>query len=133
MKDICEAFKMELPEDAYNHIQDYIFVKSYGSEAYGHRLYTWDEGERYLIRCRRCGGLILVQASEHRGLVDDDVYVDYFPVESEDEAELLNEKYNGWKIEGEFNGRYLMLTNGKATWAENKYSISHNSNECIGL
>lgn len=60
--------------------------------------------------------MILVQAYEHCGLIEDDVYIDYFPVESEDEVEHLNEKYNGWEIEGEFNGRYLMLANGKATW-----------------
>ena len=116
----CEAFELELSDAAMEHIKDFTIVKEYGSSAYGHPLHTWDRGERYLIRCNKCGGFILVQSSEYHGFGDDDDYVDYFPVENEDEAEMLNKKYDGFAIETEFTGRYLMKTNGRVSWSREK-------------
>ena len=118
MSNCCKAFNMKDENDALNHIRGYAVVKEYGSSANGHALHTWDAGERYLARCSKCGGLILVQESEFHGMEDDSYYTDYFPVASEEEAEQLNLKNDGFEIEREFVGRYLMKTNGWTRWSE---------------
>ena len=56
-----------------------------------------------------------MQSSEYHGPEDGD-YVDYFPVADESVADSLNEKYDGYAIEREFGGRYLMVTNGSPSW-----------------
>ena len=105
----CIAFDMKKPIEAYEHMS-LETVREYGRQAYGHLLYVWDEGERTLMRCRACGGYVLVQQSEYHGMEDDSYYLDYFPVESEEEADELNRKYSGEEIEEQFGDRYLMVT-----------------------
>jgi len=74
-----------------------------------HCLYTWDDGERYLIRCKKCGALFLVQKSEYHNMFDgdDDYYTDYFPVDSIEEAHTYNEQYDGTAIEKEYKGKWI--------------------------
>lgn len=84
------------------------FVKYYGSRCNGHDLYTWDEGDRSLYRCRKCGAYILKQYSEIH--MPDAIYIDYFPVRDEKHAEELNEKYNGWSIETQYPYRKIFRT-----------------------
>ncbi len=113
----CICFEMEDAAQALEHMQCER-VQSYGDEAYGHFLYTWDDGERILVRCKRCGGYILIQKSEYHGFSDDDsYYTDYFPVDSPEEADELNRKYDGFAIETNFPKRYLMRTNGELSWS----------------
>ena len=45
-------------------------------------------------------------------------YTDWFPVHSPEEADLLNQQYDGFAIECDFQGRYLMETNGMLKWSE---------------
>ncbi len=113
----CAAFVMQDVLSAWNHM-DLEIVREYGSRAYGHYLFTWDDGERKLARCRTCGGYVLIQNSEYHGMEDDDYYGNYFPVGSPEEADELNRKYDGWEIETKFAGRYLMLDNLRLHWSE---------------
>lgn len=108
----CEAFDMKDPIEAYNHMRPQMII-DYGSYAYGHALHTWDCGFRILSRCRTCGGLILIQDSEFHG-IDDDDYTDYIPVDSEEDADELNRKYNGYELETKIGRRYLMKDNDDA-------------------
>ncbi len=75
-------------------------VKYYGSVCNGHSLYTWDEGDRTLYRCKKCGAYVLEQCSEIH--MPDKAYIDYFPVRDERHAEEINGKYNGWSIERDY-------------------------------
>ena len=114
----CRAFDLKDERKAWEHL-DLEIIKEYGSYAYGHSLHTWDSGERMLARCKTCGGLILIQSSEFHSFCDDDsYYTDYFPVDSEEEAEKLNKMYNGFEIETEFPERYLCRTNGSLHWSK---------------
>lgn len=115
----CIAFKFADPREAYGHMK-YDLVKDYGGFAYGHYLHTWDDGNRFLARCRNCGGYILIQSSEYHSFTDapDGYYTDWFPVESPEEADMLNQKFDGFMIEREFEDRYLMETNGKLSWSK---------------
>ncbi len=109
----CIAFSMKDPNEALEHMHwDGILIK-YGGFAYGHCLYTWDDGERFLVRCSNCGGYILVQKSEFHSFSDgdDDYYVDYFPVDSPEEVDRLNREFDGFTIEQKFPERFLMRTN----------------------
>ena len=67
------------------------------------------------MRCKKCGGYILLQVSEFHGMDDDSYYVDYFPVAGPTEARDINERYNGEKIEEEFPLRWL-IADGYPHW-----------------
>ena len=85
---------------------------SYGSSSEGKQLHTWDDGERILYRCRKCGGYFLLQDSEfHNFQGDDRFYSDYFPIFDPQEAERLNREYDGYELEMSFPGRYLVQDN----------------------
>ena len=108
----CIGFQMKSVEEAIEHM-DYEIVRDYGDYAYGNYLYTWDDGNRLLARCKKCGGYILIQHSEfHSAIGDDSYYTDYFPVDSEREAEELNKQYGGFAIEEEFPGKYIIYDDG---------------------
>ena len=111
----CVGFLTENAAEAWEHIGDYEVVERYGDMCGDIVLHTWDDGERFLGKCRRCGGYILIQKSEYHAF-DDDIYVDYFPVSGPEEAHELNRRYSGYMIENSFPGRYLMRTNGKLAW-----------------
>ena len=97
----CIAFRMQNRAQQLAHIAPQM-VEDYGDRWNGKFLYAWDDGYRFLARCRNCGGLILVQRSDLHSFCadyDDEYYVDYFPVSSREEALELNDKYNGDEIE----------------------------------
>jgi hypothetical protein len=115
----CEGLFYADPAEAYRHIK-IEKVADYGRSLYGHALYTWDDGCRFLAKCGRCGGYILIQRSEYHSFSDDpdSYYTDFFPVSSPEEADELNRKYSGFAIEREFKERYLTETNGSLGWSE---------------
>ena len=120
MTEHCRAFDMSDAGEAWDHItkNGYDVIRDWGDEAYGHFLHTWDDGKRLLCRCRNCKGLFMFQKSEFHGFDGEDSYYrDYFPVESEEEAEKLTERFGGFEIERAFKGRYLMRTNGGVHWS----------------
>ena len=110
----CIAFAMDDAEKAYEHM-DREFVRDYGDTYGNNTLHTWDAGHRVLMRCRKCGGYILLQWSEYHGMEDDSYYTDYFPVSGPREAQMTNEKYDGDAIEKEFPHRW-MICEGHPHW-----------------
>lgn len=90
-------------------------VRKYGDYGFGHSFHIWDSGYRNLI-CAGNGELFLHQCSEYHGWEDDDCYDDWFPVESEEQAEELNRRYDGFELEREFPGKWLAGTNGRYFW-----------------
>ena len=116
---MCIAFQMESAEEAYRHIKEgYCVLIDYGPVAYGNRLYTWDSGERLLVKCKKCGKLLLIQSSEYHGIDDDSYYCDYFPVAGKEDADFLNRRYDGFAIERGYDHRYLQVTDGEARWSK---------------
>lgn len=116
MEKECMAFQFRDAKEAKQYM-NYDIVKDYGDYAYGHPLYCWDDGKRYLARCRNGGGYVLVQKSEFHG-IQDDYYTDYFPVSGAEEAEEWNRLYDGGAIERFFTKRYLMMTNLYLHWSK---------------
>ncbi|MBQ6389590.1 MAG: hypothetical protein IJH90_08200 [Mogibacterium sp.] len=118
MERACIGFKMKDAAQAYRHMKLEL-VEDYGSKAYGNILHTWDDGERYLCRCRSCGGYVLVQSSEYHSFTDgdDSYYKDYFPVDSPEEADELNRRYNGFDIERESGIRFMICDNNNPHWS----------------
>lgn len=88
----CIGFDLPTAAEAYEHFHGQLEeICDYGDMCNGHTLHTWDDGGRKLYRCRKCGGPVLVQHSEFHGDESDDYYTDYFPVDSAEEAEQLND------------------------------------------
>lgn len=121
MEKECIMFQFDDVTEATEHMALEV-IQNFGDSAYGHSLHCWDQGERYLARCGKCGGYVLVQHSEFHGAIDDDYYTDYFPVRGFDEADELNRLYNGFDIEVAFKKRYLMMTNLRLRWSREKSS-----------
>ena len=55
MRKACIGFEMKNAVEAFTHMELEL-VEAYGDYAYGHCLHTWDDGERHLSRCKKCGG-----------------------------------------------------------------------------
>ena len=110
----CIGFSMDDAGQAYEHMQHRERIRDYGSICGQNILHTWDEGCRILMRCKNCGGFVLVQLSEFHG-PEDDYYADYFPVAGPKEARLINEQYNGERIEKEFPHKW-MIADGRPHW-----------------
>ena len=109
----CVGFDLPTAAEAYEHFHGHLEeIRDYGDMCNGHTLHTWDDGGRKLYRCRKCGGLVLVQSSQYHGDESDDYYTDYFPVDSIQEAEQLNELYGGFSIETEWDGKKVFVRNG---------------------
>ena len=106
MRKPCRAFKMHDYRKRLKHLRHLEFIEDFGDYCNGHYLHTWDDGHRYLCRCKKCNALVLVQVSEFHGY-GDDYYKDYFPVASREEAIELNEKYDGWQIETVYQGKKI--------------------------
>ena len=119
----CKGFGMEIAIQAYQHME-FDVVEHYGDSCNGKYLYVFDEGRRYLARCRNCGGLILVQHSELHG-PEDSIFFDFFPVSSPEEAKSWN-AYDGFEIEQVFPGRYLAYTDGRLSWCTGWLNLGKN-------
>jgi len=80
---MCCVFSESDPKAAMERLS-WDRVRDYGSECNGHSLHTWDDGERFLARCRHCGKLLLIQDSEYHAInyMDDCDYRDIYPVKS---------------------------------------------------
>ena len=112
----CVGFDLPTAADAFEHFNGMLEeLWDYGDMCNGRCLHTWDDGGRKLFLCHDCGGLVLVQNSEYHGQENDDYYTDYFPVDSAQEAERLNELYGGWAIEKEWKGKKVFVSNGHVT------------------
>ena len=110
----CIAFSVEDAEEAYKHIEKER-VKDYGARCGNSILHTWDDGQRLLMRCKKCGGFFLLQVSEFHGVEEDRYYQDLFPVAGPNEALTINKTYDGETIELEFPYRW-MIADRKPHW-----------------
>ena len=104
---ICCMFDEEDPYKAYRN-KKLEHVKSYGSRGYGHNYYVWDDGSRYLTKCKKCGGYVLVQ--NHEMHMPDHTYIDFFPVRDESHAEEVNMRYDGYGIEAAYPYKSVLVT-----------------------
>ncbi|MDO5440898.1 MAG: hypothetical protein Q4F12_05105 [Erysipelotrichaceae bacterium] len=103
----CCIFESENPQEAIKH-RKFELVKNYGRKDGNRYLFMWDDGERYLCRCKNCGRLVLVQESEMH--MPDHTYYDYLPVESIQEADEINAKYDGGQFESKYWNELLFET-----------------------
>lgn len=83
----------------------------------GTTLHMWDDGGRRLMRCSRCGALFLYQRSEYHSFSDDgdDLYCDWFQVDSKAQADMLNQCASGFELETRYRGPYIFGQNGRLT------------------
>ncbi len=101
---ICHMFEEGAGFDKRN-LQ---LIRQYGSRCGDVRLYTWDEGDRSLYKCEKCGAYVLEQYSECH--MPDSTYIDYFPVRDETHADEINRRYDGWKIEKKYPYKKIFET-----------------------
>lgn len=106
---ICKAFFMEDEREQERHLHELERIEDFGDYCNGHYLHTWDDGHRYLCRCKECDALVLVQFSEFHAY-DDSYYKDYFHVNSREEAIEINQKYDGYQVERESNLKRIYRT-----------------------
>ena len=100
---------MDGREEQYEHLRKLIKLEDFGDYCNGHYLHTWDDGHRYLCICPECDALVLVQFSEFHGC-EDSYYKDFFSVSSREEAIFLNENYDGYEIENNWDLKRIYKT-----------------------
>lgn len=102
-------------------------IKEYGDDvslADGtvlHDNYMWDDGGRSLVRCKKCGGLLIMQSSEYHSFSDspDGYYTDWIPAASVKEANLLNILSDVAEME-DAPCRHIRRNNGEVFWTNDK-------------
>lgn len=121
---LCCAFDMRDPNMAYRAL-DFEVVARFGECTRSedgsilHWNYEWDEGYRELVRCRRCGALLIHQHDERHGFGrEDDCMDDWLPVESEEEAVEANRSFARGALQSACATRWLMCTNGTCSYRE---------------
>lgn len=95
-----------------------------------HWNFVWDDGKRFLIRCKACGGLLLVQCSEFHSFSDepDGYYEDWIPVSSVEEADLMNILYGPWELDC-CDVRHILHNNGKLLWRNGPDPVPYDPDE----
>lgn len=118
---ICHIFSIDDAEEAAEQLEIEC-IKSYGDETrlsngtLLHDNYECEDGYRSLLRCKHCGGLLLVQVSKYSSTTGDDGYFeDILPVWSEEEADLLN-TFLGPRSFADHPFRHLRRNNQKYCW-----------------
>ena len=106
-------------------IEDYgdIYVRSDGSY---NQLHDLDYGDRKLMKCKKCGALILRQHSRcpcyYDGYPMDTII--YYSVGSRAKALEINEKYNGFDFEYKYLEKSMNMwidcTDGKWKWSKDE-------------
>ncbi len=126
MKYPCHIFDIPDAQKAYEDFRGEL-VKDYGDcvcrqdGSVLHWNYTWDDGGRRLVRCTKCGGLLLMQTSEYHDMFDgpDGYYKDWIPVSSEEEANLLNILLDVNELE-DYPCRHFRGNNKNYFWTQEK-------------
>lgn len=125
----CHIYGIEDPKEA-DKMNDITRIKEYGSYLLLEDSFTphlnypdcHEEGERILMRCNICGGLILRQFSKVECPYwdePDEYYHDYVPVASVAEADLLNILWNGKEL-AEYPFRHLKRNDHSIIWTDGK-------------
>ena len=102
----CHIWSIEDAGKAYAEFQGEL-IRDYGDTVrlrdgrVLHWNHAWDEGGRSLVRCAKCGGLILMQKSEYHNMYDgpDGYYRDWIPVATAEEGDLKNILLNEGELE----------------------------------
>jgi len=116
----CCLFDFENISQA--HIQmNFKMIRDFGDTAYNsdgsvkHYLHTWDDGDRILVQCQNCGAFFIVQSSEYHGQ-EDSYYRDWYQVEDEQRAIVINNMLGGWDLENKYNAPWIKATNEVFAW-----------------
>ncbi len=97
-----------------------------------HRNYEWDDGGRSLVRCEKCGGLLIWQSSVDHSFSDspDGSCSDWIPAASTEEAKLLNILLNPGEM-ANLSCRHLRETNEEYMWLGDQEPESRDPEELI--
>ncbi len=122
----CHIYDIADAKEAYGSFRGEQ-VKNYGDDVSLedgtalHGNYMWDDGRRTLMRCGKCGGLLIMQSSEYHSFSDrpDGYYSDWIPVASEEEADLLNILFDAMEME-DAPCRHIRRNNGDIFWTKGK-------------
>lgn len=93
-----------------------------------HCNYMWDDGSRRLLRCDHCGGLVIRQRSEFHGGDDDADYLDWIPVASVEEADLLNILWSPLELE-DHPFRHLRANDYRYFWTKAEEPVPYDPEE----
>ncbi len=133
----CHIYDIEDAKEAYVSFKGEL-VKEYGDDValedgkVLHDNYMWDDGSRYLVRCRKCGGLLIMQTSEFHSFTDgpDGYYKDWIPAASVEEADLLNILLGAKEME-DVPCRHIRRNYGNIFWFRGKEPEAHDPEELI--
>jgi len=123
--DAEEAFRADESEK----IRDYGECVTLEDDSVLHMNYPalLDEGGRYLLRCKVCGGLMLVQHAMDECPYQDDpdlYYSDRIPVASVEEADLLNILWDEEELK-QYPFRCLRRDDMQKSWKEGKEPVPY--------
>lgn len=132
----CHLYGIKNAEEAYKVI-DVTCLKEYrgrvsledGTVLHENYPDHHDEGGRYLARCNVCGGLILVQHSMLEASLmffdePDEYYRDCIPVETVEEADLLNILWDEEELKKN-SCRHLQRDDMRYCWTEGKEPVPY--------
>ena len=118
---ICHIFEFEDAKAAGKDLEMEP-VKGYGASTYYkgielHSNHEMEGGGRALVRCKKCGALLLSQHTWYESINPDldGSFYDWIPVWSEKEADLLNIFLDGHELPNH-PFRHLRSNNGKYCW-----------------
>ena len=116
----CCLFDLESAGQAQLRM-NFKMIRDFGDTVYNpdgsvkHYLHTWDDGYRILVQCQKCGAIFIVQSSEYHGK-EDSYYRDWYQVEDEKRAIIINNRLDGWGIENKYNAPWIKATNDVIAW-----------------
>lgn len=135
---LCHLYGIRDAEEAYEAI-DVKCIREYGEclrledGTALHRNYPdcHDEGERFLVRCKVCGALTLVQWSMRECPYwdePDEYYHDRIPVASMEEADLLNILWDEKELK-EYPFRHFRRDDMRKLWTDGKEPVPYDPEE----
>lgn len=133
----CHIYEIADAKEAYGSFRGEL-IKEYGDAVtlddgtVLHDNYMWDDGRRSLVRCKKCGGLLIMQSSEFHSFTDspDGYYQDWIPVASEKEADLLNILLGAMEME-DVPCRHIHRNNGEVFWTGDKAPEAYDPDELV--
>ena len=133
----CHIYEIADAKEAYDSFRGEL-IKEYGDDVtlddgtVLHGNYMWDDGSRSLVRCKKCGGLLIMQSSEYHSFSDspDGYYKDWIPVASEEEADLLNVLLGAMEMEN-VPCRHIRRNNGDVFWTGDKEPEAYDPDELV--
>ena len=133
----CHIYEMADAKEAYDSFRGEL-IKEYGDEVtlddgtVLHGNYMWDDGSRTLVRCKECGGLLIMQSSEYHSFSDspDGYYSDWIPVASEEEADLLNILLDAMEMES-VPCRHIRRNNKAIFWTDDEEPEAYDPEELV--